>query len=65
MSAHDAAFGAKVLVGNANWNGAGWPLRAAAICFGRFERFDHLDKRIWISWLFGHPYLVSIREVRG
>lgn len=62
MSAQDAATGAITLVGNHNWKRAPLALRAVVLLFGRYERFDHLGKRMSVFWWRGQPYLALIRE---
>lgn len=62
MSAGDLAIGAAVLVGNANWQGADWRTRLRAILGGRWRFVTHLDRRFWLVFWRGQPFLVWVGE---
>lgn len=62
MSAADLHIGSVVLVGNRNWQDAGWWLRLRVVLFARRQRFEHLGAGFVVGWRGERPYLIRIRE---
>lgn len=62
--AQDAATGALVLVGDANFKSANWLTLAAAWLFGRHQVFTHLNCRGRVAFWRGQPYLLTFRGAR-
>lgn len=61
---HDLQLGVVTLVGDWNWRrGPKWKA-ACALVLGRRQRYEHLGKRMVVSWWRGQPYLIRLGEAR-
>lgn len=65
MISRDLEVGAKVMMGDRNWQAAGPLELIAALLFGRREEITYLDMVCTIRWWRGSPYLSSIRRARA
>jgi hypothetical protein len=61
----DAAIGAIVLGGDANWRRAPVWQAVCAWAFGRRQRFTHLGLDCTVTWWRDRPYLIGLREARS